>query len=156
MSPASALELGLSGKLHLLHGVRHPGELNAELNEFWHAFKQATYGQEQRTHIVANFIESLYAPPTALGPAATDLAKHMPWQSASSPDWDQLANTLRANLPEGLNKSQQNDFESAATKIQRYASDETLTNSKMRSRAQTMFWHCHIQGTKRHYPRLCL
>ncbi|MGB0413265.1 MAG: UvrD-helicase domain-containing protein [Coraliomargarita sp.] len=141
-----ALELGLSGNLNLLDEsseprvrnevrdriVHHPGELNAELNEFWHAFKQATYGQEQRSveRIVANFIDSLYA----LYLAAPDQAqwgqpnqiwpKGCPWQGAATPDWDQLADNLLSSLPADLSKSQLTDFETTASKLRLYGSDE--------------------------------
>lgn len=145
---AFALELGLSGSLNLLDEtseprlrnevrdsiVHCPGELNEELHEFWQAFKQATYGHDARKveSIVAAFIEQLYslyldAPAAALwGNAATIWPQGCPWTCAQAPDWDQLANTLRASLPEGLMKSQQNDFASAALKVQNYPVDETL------------------------------
>ncbi len=145
---AFALELGLSGSLNLLDESSEPrvrnevrdsivhrqGELSTELNEFWHAFKQATYGEEKRSveGVVSDFIEQLYAlyleaPDGKLwGQADAIWPAGCPWQFSGNPDWQQLADKLRANLPEGLNKSQQNDFESAAKKIETYPVDEDL------------------------------
>jgi ATP-dependent exoDNAse (exonuclease V) beta subunit len=121
---AFALELGLSGSLNLLDEtseprlrnevrdsiVHRPGELNDELHEFWQAFKQATYGHDARKveSIVSEFIEQLYglyldAPDSKLWGDATHIwPQGCPWTSTNHPDWDQLANTLRASLPEGL------------------------------------------------------
>ncbi len=148
-----ALELGLSGNLNLLDEsseprvrnevrdriVHHPGELNAELSEFWHAFKQATYGQEQRSveQIVAQFIDSLYvlylAAPDAQqwGQPTQIWPNGCPWKTASTPDWDQLADNLLAALPADLSKSQLTDFQTTANKVRLYGSDEkpnTLLN----------------------------
>ncbi|HKK17308.1 MAG TPA: UvrD-helicase domain-containing protein, partial [Opitutales bacterium] len=145
---AFALELGLSGSLNLLDEtaeprlrnqvrdriVHRPGELNEELHEFWLAFKQATYGHDARKveSIVAKFIEQLYglyldAPHKALwGNIDRIWPKGCPWKLKQHPDWDQLADFLRANIPEGLNKSQQNDFESAARKVADYPIKEEL------------------------------
>ncbi len=148
-----ALELGLSGNLNLLDEsseprvrnevrdriVHHPGELNAELSEFWHAFKQATYGQEQRSveQIVAKFIDSLYAlylaapnkvrwgQPDQIWPTGC------PWKTAGAPDWDLLADNLLAALPADLSKSQLTDFNTTADKVRLYGSEEkpnTLLN----------------------------
>lgn len=145
---AFSLELGLSGSLNLLDASSEPrmrnevrdsivhsqGELTTELNEFWHAFKQATYGQEKRSveAVVAGFIEQLYAlylesPQSELwGQADTIWPGGCPWQFSGNPDWDQLADALRANLPEGLGKAQLNDFEAAAAKVQAYPGEEKL------------------------------
>lgn len=145
---AFSLELGLSGSLNLLDESSEPrmrnevrdsivhrqGELSAELNEFWHAFKQATYGQEKRSveGVISEFIEQLYAlylesPQAELwGRADTIWPGGCPWESGDNPDWSQLANALRAHLPEGLGKAQLNDFEAAAKKIEAYPVDETL------------------------------
>jgi ATP-dependent helicase/nuclease subunit A len=145
---AFSLELGLSGSLNLLDESSEPrmrnevrdsivhrqGELTTELNEFWHAFKQATYGQEKRSveGVVSGFIEQLYAlylesPDSELwGKADTIWPSGCPWKFSGNPDWEQLANALRANLPEGLMKSQQNDFESAAKKVESYPAEEEL------------------------------
>ena len=73
---AFALELGLSGNLHLLDEpsmvrirnhtrnriVNRPSKLSHELNEFWHAFKQATYGKDARSvgSTVSRYTEQLY------------------------------------------------------------------------------------------------
>lgn len=145
---AFALELGLSGNINLLDEtseprlrnavrdsiVHQPGELNDELHEFWQAFKQATYGHDARKveSIVSTFIEQLYnvyldAPQSELwGDVSRIWPQGCPWKCDQSPDWDQLANTLRASLPEGLSKSQLNDFESAALKVQNYPVKEEL------------------------------
>ncbi|MDQ8195947.1 UvrD-helicase domain-containing protein [Coraliomargarita sp. SDUM461004] len=145
---AFALELGLSGSLNLLDEtseprlrnevrdsiVHRPGELNEELHEFWQAFKQATYGHDARKveSIVSDFIEQLYnlyldAPQATLwGEAARIWPQGCPWTCAQAPDWDQLANSLRAAVPEDFMKSQKNDFESAATKVQNYPVKEEL------------------------------
>jgi len=143
-----ALELGLSGSLKLLDEsseprmrnevrdsiVHRPGELTTELNEFWHAFKQATYGQEARSieKVVSEFIEQLYAlyldTPDAdrWGQATTIWPQGCPWQTSVAPDWEQLANNLIAALPDDLGKAQINDFNSAANAIRNYASNEKL------------------------------
>ena len=143
-----ALELGLSGSLKLLDEsseprmrnevrdsiVHRPGELTTELNEFWHAFKQATYGQEARSieKVVSEFIEQLYAlyldTPDAdrWGQATTIWPQGCPWQTSVAPDWEQLANNLLAALPDDLGKAQINDFNSAATAIRNYGSNEKL------------------------------
>ncbi|MGZ0655365.1 UvrD-helicase domain-containing protein [Coraliomargarita sp. W4R72] len=145
---AFALELGLSGSLNLLDEtseprlrnevrdsiVHRPGELNEELHEFWQAFKQATYGHDARKveSIVSDFIEQLYslyldAPEASLwGDASRIWPQGCPWTCSQAPDWDQLANTLRAAVPEDFMKSQKNDFESAATKVQNYPVKEEL------------------------------
>ncbi|KRP37090.1 MAG: hypothetical protein ABS34_04460 [Opitutaceae bacterium BACL24 MAG-120322-bin51] len=143
-----ALELGLSGSLKLLDEsseprmrnevrdsiVHRPGELTTELNEFWHAFKQATYGQEARSieKVVSDFIEQLYTlyldTPAAdrWGQAATIWPQGCPWQTSAAPDWEQLANNLLAALPDDLGKAQVNGFNSAANCIRNYVGDETL------------------------------
>lgn len=145
---AFALELGLSGSLNLLDEsseprmrnevrdsiVHRPGELTNELNEFWHAFKQATYGQEARSveKIVSDFIEQLYAlyldtpQSERWGQANSIWPQGCPWKTSGTPDWDQLANRLLIALPEDLNKSQTNDFNSAANCIRNYGADEKL------------------------------
>lgn len=145
---AFSLELGLSGNLRLLDEsseprmrnlvrdsiVHRPGELTEELHEFWHAFKQATYGREERSVdvIITQFIEALYAlylenPDSALwGHIDRIWPDGCPWAMDGAIDWLALANQLRANLPEGLNKSQSNDFENAALKIETYAASEDL------------------------------
>ncbi|MFW5873783.1 MAG: UvrD-helicase domain-containing protein [Verrucomicrobiota bacterium] len=145
---AFSLELGLSGSLRLLDEtaeprvrnevrdriVHRPGELGAELNEFWHAFKQATYGQEQRSveRIVSDFIDGLFAlyleaPDAALwGRPDTIWPGGCPWQADASPDWDQLADALLAALPDDLGKSQRTDFETAAAKVRVYPVEEKL------------------------------
>lgn len=145
---AFSLELGLTGNLNLLDEsseprmrnevrdsiVHTPGELTAELNEFWHAFKQATYGVEERSveRVIADFIQKQYAlyldspDPNLWGQTSTIWGGHCPWQVNASPDWEQLANNLRGNLPTGLGKAQQNDFESAAKKIETYPIKEDL------------------------------
>lgn len=143
-----SLELGLTGNLNLLDEsseprmrnqvrdsiVHNPGELTAELNEFWHAFKQATYGKEERSveKVVAEFIQKQYAlyldspAPELWGQPATIWNGPCPWQVDHAPDWDELANNLRSNLPEGLGKAQQNDFESTAKHIENYPVNEKL------------------------------
>jgi len=145
---AFALELGLSGSLNLLDEtseprlrnevrdsiVHRPGELNEELHEFWQAFKQATYGHDARKveSIVSDFIEQLYslyldAPESALwGDASRIWPQGCPWTCSNTPDWEALADALRASLPEDLMKSQRNDFESAAIKVQSYPVKEEL------------------------------
>lgn len=145
---AFALELGLSGSLNLLdesseprvrnqvrdHIVHRSGELSHELNEFWHAFKQATYGQDARSieNVVANFIEQLYTLYLETPEAAYwGRIRHIwpqgcPWQTSAVPDWQQLADDLLTALPADLSQSQINDFTAAARCIRNYAGDETL------------------------------
>lgn len=155
---AFALELGLSGSLNLLDEgsesrlrnevrdsiVHHQGELSTELNEFWHAFKQATYGEEKRSieGVVSEFIESLYAlylesPSTELwGQADTIWPEGCPWKLSGTPDWDKLADSLLASLPEGLTNSQAKDFETLATKLRLYPSEEKTNTLMDRALAQ--------------------
>lgn len=145
---AFALELGLSGSLNLLDEsseprmrnevrdsiVHRPGELTTELNEFWHAFKQATYGQEARSieKVVSDFIEQLYAlyldTPDAdrWGQAGTIWPQGCPWKTSAAPDWDQLASNLLAALPEDFGKAQVKGFTAAANCIRNYGGDEKL------------------------------
>ncbi|TVP80014.1 MAG: hypothetical protein EA353_04930 [Puniceicoccaceae bacterium] len=145
---AFALELGLSGSLRLLDEtseprmrnavrdsiVHRPGELDGALHEFWQAFKQATYGYEARKveSIVSQFIEQLYglyldAPEaTRWGHPAQIWPDGCPWLCPQAPDWNQLAEALRDSLPEDLMKSQRNDFESAAAKVENYPTDEAV------------------------------
>jgi len=155
---AFSLELGLSGSLNLLDEsseprvrnevrdsiVHNPGELTAELNEFWHAFKQATYGQEKRSieKVVSDFIEQLYAlfleaPQAQLwGKADTIWPNGCPWKSSNTPDWEQLADNIITALPEDLSKSQQKDFETLALKIRLYPVEEKTNALLERALAQ--------------------
>jgi ATP-dependent exoDNAse (exonuclease V) beta subunit len=143
---AFSLELGLSGNLNLLDQSSEPrmrnevrdsivhrsGELTEELNEFWHAFKQATYGQEKRSveGIVSDFIEQLYAlyldaPQAALwGQPSTIWPDGCPWELSDAPDWDQLGRDLLQALPEDLSPSQLKDFNTLALKLQLYPAEE--------------------------------
>lgn len=143
-----ALELGLSGNLQLLDSSSEPrirqqirdsilynfGKLDDELNEFWHAFKQATFGVEARSieSVITRFIEQLYnlyldSPDSSKwGQATTIWPAGCPWQTESAPDWDQLANRLIDSLPEGLTKAQINDFNSTANYIRNYPTNEKL------------------------------
>lgn len=146
---AFALELGLSGSLRLLDEtsepqvrnavrdsiVHRPGELDGALHEFWQAFKQATYGHEARKveSVVSQFIEQLYS--LFLAAPEADLwgrpdriwPEGCPWICRNEADWKQLATALLNSLPEGLMKSQRNDFESAATKVANYPAEEKLS-----------------------------
>lgn len=148
-----SLELGLTGNLNLLDEsseprmrnqvrdsiVHNPGELTSELNEFWHAFKQATYGKEERSveKVVSEFIQKQYTlyldnpAPRLWGQSETIWNGPCPWQINQTPDWDKLANNLRSNLPEGLGKAQQNDFESTAKAIENYPIKEKLNTLLM-------------------------
>ncbi|MGJ8641156.1 MAG: UvrD-helicase domain-containing protein [Opitutaceae bacterium] len=145
---AFSLELGLTGSLNLLDEsseprvrnevrdriVHSPSELSNELNEFWHAFKQATYGKEERSveRIISEFIQKQYAlfldsPERELwGQTHTIWNGACPWQVDKAPDWDVLADQLRGAIPEGLGKAQQNDFESTAKAVENYGAKETL------------------------------
>ena len=169
-----ALELGLSGSLKLLDEsseprmrnevrdsiVHRPGELTTELNEFWHAFKQATYGQEARSieKVVSEFIEQLYAlyldTPDAdrWGQAATIWPQGCPWQTSVAPDWEQLANNLLAALPDDLGKAQINDFNSAANAIRNYGGNEklnTLLNNALAVAPDILAGQADYQSTQR-------
>ena len=143
-----ALELGLSGSLNLLDEsseprmrnevrdsiVHRPGELTNELNEFWHAFKQATYGQEARSieKIVSDFIEQLYAlyldTPNSerWGQADTIWPQGCPWKTSATPDWDQLADSLTAAIPDDFGKAQIKGFTAASDCIRNYGGNEKL------------------------------
>jgi ATP-dependent exoDNAse (exonuclease V) beta subunit len=148
---AFALELGLSGSLNLLDEsseprmrnevrdsiVHRPGELTNELNEFWHAFKQATYGKDARSieKIISDFIEQLYAlyldsPHGAQwGQASTIWPNGCPWQTKAAPDWDQLADNLLAALPDNFGKAQIKGFTGAANAIRTYPINEKLNTA---------------------------
>jgi len=145
---AFSLELGLSGSLNLLDEtaelrvraevrdriVHRPAELDDALTEFWHAFRQATFGREQRSvdRIVAEFIDNLF--PLYLETPDGDRWGRdeviwpggCPWKPAGNPDWDALADALTAALPEGLTQPQRNDFANAALKVRHYPVDEEL------------------------------
>lgn len=155
---AFSLELGLSGNINLLDQsseprmrnevrdsiVHSPGELTTELNEFWHAFKQATYGQEKRSveGVVSEFIEQLYtlyldAPQADLwGQADTIWPNGCPWKTSNNIDWDQLGPNLLALLPEDLSASQRKDFETLALKLQLYPAEEKTNALLDRALAQ--------------------
>ncbi len=155
---AFSLELGLSGNLNLLDQSSEPrmrnevrdsivhssGELTAELNEFWHAFKQATYGQEKRSveGVVSEFIEQLYAlyldaPQAALwGDANTIWPSGCPWKTSANTDWDQLGSHLLSMLPDDLSASQRNDFKTLAVKLQLYPTEEKTNALLDRALAQ--------------------
>lgn len=143
---AFSLELGLSGTLNLLDEtseprmrnevrdgiVHHQGALNAELNEFWHAFKQATYGQEARSieRIISEFIEGLYA----LYLATPDKAKWgnpdeiwqgpCPWAAGNSTDWDALTDRILDTANDELTK--QKAFVSLVNDIRTYPAEENM------------------------------
>lgn len=155
---AFALELGLSGSLNLMdesmeprlrnqvrdHMVHRPGELSSELQEFWHAFKQATYGQEARSieDKVSDQIETLYSlfldtPDAARwGQASAIWAQNCPWQTTGAIDWDQLADQLLTALPDEISASQRKDFESASSKLRTYSKDNKLNKLLERALAQ--------------------
>jgi len=133
---AFALELGLSGSLNLLDEtaeprvraevrdriVHRPTELDAALTEFWQAFRQATYGREQRSvgKIIEDFIDGLFAlylevpEESRWGREDRIWPAGCPWRPVGSPDWDALADALLAALPEDLGQAQKNDFANAA------------------------------------------
>lgn len=145
---AFTLELGLSGNLELLDEisaartrnearnqiVHRPKALGHELNEFWHAFKQATYGRDTRSveKIVSQYTDQLYAlyldTPEAIywGQVDAIWPNNCPWMTDRSPDWDQLADVLIAALPNDLTQSQKNDFDSAAKHLRNYGRDEKI------------------------------
>lgn len=147
---AFALELGLPSQLRLLDSTSEPrmhdavrdsivytsGELDDALNEFWHAFKQATYGREERSidRVVANFIDALYAlylntpDPKLWGQTTAIWKSKCPWQLKKAPDWNQLADNFSASIPESLAKRQLNVFETAADKIRAYPVNEDLNS----------------------------
>lgn len=136
-----ALELGLPGGIHLLDESAEPRIRNqvrdsilvrrdapdASMKEFWEAFKQATYGREQRgvEGIVSEYVEQLYnlyleAPAGDLwGRADRIWPKGCIWNIAT-PDWNQLADDLLANPPSGLTNSQRTDLENAAKLVRNY------------------------------------
>jgi len=143
-----SLELGLSGELVLLneiraahahrearnHIVHRPDSAGHSFNEFWHAFKQATYGSDARSieKIVSQYTDHLYEhylnipEATYWGQAETIWPHGCPWQTDLSTDWSQLANALIAALPDDLTKAQRSDFHSAAEHIRNYGSSEQL------------------------------
>lgn len=145
---AFTLELGLSGELVLLdeisaarahrearnHIVHRPGSTDQALNEFWHAFKQATYGSDTRSveKVVSRYTDQLYEhylnTPEAgyWGQMDTIWPNGCPWKTETATDWSQLADALIAALPESLTKAQKNDFHSAAEHIRNYGRAEKL------------------------------
>jgi len=155
---AFSLELGLSGSLKLLDQsseprirkavrdqiVHDPSELSGELQEFWYAFKQATYGKEERSidRIVSDFIKNQYA----LYLASRDQAlwgqvdriwpTGCPWKPAHDTDWDQLGSDLLSLLPKNLSSSQRKDFETLALKLQLYPAEEKTNALLARALAQ--------------------
>ena len=145
---AFTLELGLPGTLELLDEtnvartrgearnqvVQRSGVSSSDLNEFWHAFKLATYGNDTRSvePIIARFIESLYEryleTPEAIfwGSIDTIWPHGCPWTTTKTTDWEKLANNLLKAMPEDLGKAQKNAFETAAKYVQNYTRDEKL------------------------------
>ncbi len=145
-----ALELGLSGNLDLLDEprtarirsntrnqiVNRPITLSHELNEFWHAFKQATYRKDARSigNTVSQYTDQLYEryleTPEAdyWGQLNTIWPNGCIWKTGQTIDWNQLASTLIEELPDNLTKAQNNDFFSAAEHIRNYPSAEKLTS----------------------------
>ena len=145
---AFTLELGLSGNLELLdeinatrtrndarnHIVHKYKALGHELNEFWHAFKQATYGRDARSveRIVAQYTDQLYElyldTPEAIywGQSDTIWPNGCLWKTSGSTDWNQLADALIATLPDDLTKAQKNAFNAAAECIRNYGRKETI------------------------------
>jgi ATP-dependent helicase/nuclease subunit A len=142
---AFSLELGLSGSIQLLDEsaeprvrksvrdriVHRPGKMDTEMEAFWQAFKQATYGQEKRSvdKTVSDFIEVLYplyleAPDAQQwGRAATIWRGACPWQT-EKPDWSALADRVEATAPKKL--VAQNSFETTLQDIRNYPEAETL------------------------------
>ena len=142
-----ALELGLSGRLQLLDEstaprlrrdvrdriVHRQARMDPAIEEFWQAFKQATYGREQRRveAIVAEFIDSLYelfleAPEEACwGRQERIWPGGCPWEIGTI-DFAAAGEALRAAIPDSLTKTQQKDFETAASKVAGYGENETL------------------------------
>lgn len=145
---AFTLELGLSGNLELLdeiraehtrnqarnHIVHRQKALSHELNEFWHAFKQATYGKDSRSveKIVSQYVVQLYelyldTPEAARwGQADTLWPGGCPWKTGGTTDWNTLADALLATLPDDLTKSQINAFHTAAESLRNYGRDEKI------------------------------
>jgi ATP-dependent helicase/nuclease subunit A len=154
-----SLELGLSGSLQLLDSTSEPrmhdrvrdsivhqaGDLDAALNEFWHAFKQATYGREERSvdRVVAEFIDSLYSlylespAPNLWGQPDQIWPSGNPWRTSGSTDWDALTQNLIQSLPDTLSASQRKDFETAAAKVSNYPIEETTNTLLSRGLEQT-------------------
>ncbi|MFP4673677.1 MAG: UvrD-helicase domain-containing protein [Opitutales bacterium] len=154
---AFALELGLPGNLTLLDEtseprvrdevrdsiVHRPEATSATTEEFWHAFNQATYGQEQRgvEAVVSRFLEELYtlyleAPDDALwGRTERIWPNGCPWKIESI-DWNQLADRLLETIPDDLGKSQSKSFHAAAEKIRNYPVEEKTNTVLDRALAQ--------------------
>lgn len=146
---AFSLELGLSENLELLDEtsatrtrnvarnniVHRSGSLGHELNEFWHAFKQATYGVNARSieKVVSHYIDHLYEyyldkpESDCWGQIDTIWPQGCFWKSDSSPDWDQFADALISVVPDNLTKSQRNAFDTAAECIRNYVRDEKVS-----------------------------
>ena len=152
-----ALELGVSGNPTLLDETAERRVRNrvrdailyrsdgdpAMVDEFWEAFKQATYGREERRigELIADFIDRLY--PLFLespeigkwGGAHAIWPRGCPWFSTDT-DWNQLADNLLQCIPESLTASQQKDFANTAAKIADYPAHESLNTLLQRSMAQ--------------------
>ena len=145
---AFTLELGLSGNLELLdeisaarthndtrnHIVHRHKALGHELNEFWHAFKQATYGRDARSveRTVSQYTDQLYelyldTPESVYwGQLDTIWPNGCLWKTSGSTNWNQLADALIAAFPDDLTKAQKKAFNTAAECIRNYGRNEKL------------------------------
>jgi ATP-dependent exoDNAse (exonuclease V) beta subunit len=158
MVSAFSLELGLPGNLNLMdegaelrmrkeardHIIYQFDDSSSELNEFWHAFRQATYGQDTRRveGTVSGFIKDLYshfleAPdPEKWGQMERIWPKQCQWAHTKRIDWEQLAEAWLTCIPEGLSRSQENDFHALADKVRAYGKNEKTTTLIDRAIAQ--------------------
>ena len=152
-----ALELGVSGNLSLMDetaekrmrgrvrdGILYRyGEDETVIGEFWQAFKQATYGREERHigELVAGFIDRLYPlfleAPDARKWGGVDAIwpRGCPW-AIDEIDWDRLADDLLQSLPDSLTASQRKDFTNAAGKVAEYPAQEKLNTLLERALAE--------------------
>ena len=143
---AFSLELGLPGQPTLMdentsmrmrdhardHIVYKLSDADTEIQAFWQAFRQATYGQESRSieSTISDFIKDLYTHYLE----SPDLKKWgqiqsiwpdgCPWQNQGTINWELLADNWLANQPDGLSQSQSNDFETLADKVRGYPKNE--------------------------------
>ncbi|MEM8868461.1 MAG: UvrD-helicase domain-containing protein, partial [Verrucomicrobiota bacterium] len=169
-----ALELGLSGSLNLLDESSEPrmrnqvrdqivhqqGELSEEFNEFWQAFKQATYGKEERSveRIVSDYIERLYhlyleAPAAGLwGQASRIWPAGCPWKPSSEPDWEALASQIEASAEADLAK--QRAFQTLLSDLRNYPAQEKMNTLLKRvfEQARSLFaGPCRLKVGKKEF-----
>ncbi len=140
LASSFALELGMSGRVRLLDeaDARRAHErvlremldrplATATIGDFANAYKQATYGEENRTvrKTVADYVERLLPLYRACpdvhswGDPATFWGEAFPWQPVSV-TFDRLANDLLSQCPSSVGRQQRSAFEKLAEQLCQY------------------------------------